>query len=298
MKKILVVVGVFIAFVFALLIQDGLENKQRKLELETHWQNSRNSMDMFSESKGEYCLSAKYVDLSHSEKKFGDYSRNDLGNIPSQNSGFFCPNPPKNKLIYQCDYLEFFTFGALDTRYNDRTNSINSNAVDNYSIFLEITPFNDSGIEDVYVETELISIFSPKDAINLNYQSDLVTVTNRKIKGLISGQTNNERKLINFGDNFSLELFLDRTDLSLSTRNPGVRKSTYNSPCGGFAEPKCKDDLQISQCIAIDEEDFVPNLMQTADKIETLLTSFRQSERLKQNRLNEKDKKLKDDFKL
>jgi hypothetical protein len=38
--------------------------------------------------------------------------------------------------------------------------------------------------------------------------------------------------------------------------------------------------------------------MQTADKIETLLTSFRQSEKLKQNRLNEKDKKLKDDFQL
>tara|TARA_B100000767_G_C19773767_1_gene541461 strand:+ start:4135 stop:5088 length:954 start_codon:yes stop_codon:yes gene_type:complete len=317
MKKIQITA--FIIFVFLIFLAIGQISKINQANLQRVI-DRENSMNFFSDTNGKNCFGGTYIDLSSVSKRFfGKYSlsaveigfyntdtyhsfRTHLG-VKNKKS-FFCPNPPKQKLIYKCDYLSFLdNFEVGHYKDKDYEDIPEGEIIDNFATFLEITPFDDQGVEDIFVEVKLISVLSPGASLQLDYQSDLVTIFNRKLIGLISGATNKERKFINFGNNEDLRLFIDRINLSISGRDKrpygnAVSKTHYAFGKTFTTNSRATYPLETSQCIAIDEENFIPNLMQTADKIETLLTSFRQSERLKHNQLNEKDKKLKDDFQL
>ena len=310
MKKIQVYAFIILVLVLLFFALGQISKFNASIQLKIDQEN-------LMKTKDKNCFSGTDIDLSLVNKRsFGQYSLSDVeisfGNTVGsghsfQPSGikksFVCPNPPKQKLIYKCDYLSFLDNYEVGHFYKEYEDIPEREINNNFATFLEITPFDDQGVEDIFVEVKLISVLSPGDSLRLNYQSDLVTIFNRKLIGLISGATNKERKFINFGNNEDLKLFIDRINLSISGRDKRPYGNAASKTSYAFGETfttksRATHPLETSQCVAIDEENFIPNLMQTADKIETLLTSFRQSERLNHNRLNEKDKKLKDDFQL
>ena len=301
------------AFVIFSSYQEASKRKQARIEGAIERESyADNSMNIFRESKGANCFATKYNASFY--LRLGENSLQDMRDIGYES--FFCPDISKKKLIYQCNYFAFLDQGSFSS-YDDRpieypssfigdfdwnepseTDYSQKEIVDNFSTFIEITPFSDNENEDVFVEAHLISIFSPWKSRDLLSQSAFVTFINKSFFGVISGQTNKERKFINFGNNYDLELFMDRTNLTLSGRFPRIRNSSYNSPCGGLAEPKCQDELQVSKCSPIDEDNYILSLRETINKIDASVTSFRQLKKAEKDLLDEEDIKIKDNFKL